>query len=105
MNNTAHALAPLRERRERPCRGAAEQRHELRFVVAEEFEIVREFIEMETGKGADAKRADLHVRCGLLLTHLFNRGRPVLFEVGRQCQEKIFVERPTRSLQGPARVS
>src|SRR5262245_56380554 len=44
--------------------------------------------------------AYLHVHRGLLLTHFFNRGRPVLFEVGRQCQEEIPIERPTRSFQG-----
>src|SRR5262249_25547030 len=30
------------------------------------------------------ERANLHVCHGLLLTHLFNRGRPVLFEVGSE---------------------
>jgi len=40
-----------------------------------------------------------------LLTHLFNRGRPVLFEVGSEREQEILVERSTRSLQGPARVS
>ena len=51
------------------------------------------------------KRADLHVRRRLLLTHLFNRGRPVLFEVGSEREQEILVERSTRSLQGTARVS
>ena len=45
------------------------------------------------------QRTDFHVRCGLRLAHLFNRGRPVLFEVGCQCQEEIPVERSTRGLQ------
>src|SRR6516165_9696966 len=51
------------------------------------------------------KRADLHVRRRLLLTHLFNRGRPVLFEVGSEREQEILVERSMRSLQGTARVS
>src|SRR5262245_4451172 len=46
--------------------------------------------------------AYLHVRRGLLLTHFFNRGRPVLFEVGSEREQKISIERPTRSFQGPA---
>src|SRR5215831_10632149 len=49
------------------------------------------------------QRADLHVRRRLLLTHLFNRGGPVLFEVGSEREQKIFVERSTRSLQGATR--
>src|SRR5262249_22626713 len=36
---------------------------------------------------------------------LFNRGRPVLFEVGSESEQKVLVERPSRSLQGTARVS
>src|SRR5262249_1216872 len=51
------------------------------------------------------KRADLHVRRRLLLTHLLNRGRPVLFEVGSEREQKVLVERSTCSLQGTARVS
>src|SRR5262252_4744302 len=50
------------------------------------------------------ERANLHVCRGLLLTHLFNRGRPVLFEVGSEREQEILVERSTRSLQGTARV-
>src|SRR5262249_56405363 len=53
----------------------------------------------------DQERANLHVCRGLLLTHLFNRGRSVLFEVGSEREQKIFVERSTCSLQGTARVS
>src|SRR5262249_58462653 len=34
--------------------------------------------------------------------HLFNRGRPVLFEVGSERKQEILVERSTRSLQGTA---
>src|SRR5262245_52133555 len=49
--------------------------------------------------------AYLHVRRGLLLTDFFNRGRPVLFEIGSEREQKISIERPTRSFQGPARVS
>src|SRR5262245_12097307 len=37
--------------------------------------------------------AYLHVRRGLLLTHFFNRGRRVLFEVGSEREQKILVER------------
>ena len=33
------------------------------------------------------ERADLHVRRGLLLAHLFNRGRPVLFEVSSEREQ------------------
>src|SRR5262249_36703652 len=51
------------------------------------------------------KRTDFHISRRLLLTHLFNRGRPVLFEVGSEREQEILVERSTRSLQGPARVS
>src|SRR5262245_26297889 len=50
------------------------------------------------------ERATLHVGRRLLLTHLFNRGRPMLFEVGSEREQKIFVERSTCSLQGTARV-
>src|SRR5262249_53233592 len=50
------------------------------------------------------ERADLHVRRRLRLAHLFNRGRPVLFEVGSEREQEIFVERSTCSLQGTARV-
>jgi hypothetical protein len=32
-----------------------------------------------------------------LLAHLFNRGRPVLFEVGSEGEQKVLVERSTRS--------
>jgi hypothetical protein len=49
--------------------------------------------------------ANLHVHRGLLLTHFFNRGRPVLFEVGSEREQKIFVERSTCGLQGAARDS
>src|SRR5262249_783096 len=48
---------------------------------------------------------DFHISRRLLLTHLFNRGRPVLFEVGSEREQEILVERSTCSLQGPARVS
>src|SRR5262249_56747410 len=51
------------------------------------------------------ERANLHVCRGLLLTHLFNRGRPMLLEVGSEREQEILVERSTRSLQGAARVS
>src|SRR5262249_18432376 len=51
------------------------------------------------------KRTDFHISRRLLLTHLFNRGRPVLFEVGSEREQEILVERSTCSLQGPARVS
>src|SRR5262249_24785115 len=50
------------------------------------------------------KRTDFHIGRRLLLTHLCNRGRPVLFEVGSEREQEILVERPSRSLQGPARV-
>src|SRR5262249_61396091 len=53
----------------------------------------------------DQKRTDFHISRRLLLAHLFNRGRPVLFEVGSEGEQKILVERSTRSLQGTARVS
>src|SRR5262249_42340557 len=49
--------------------------------------------------------ANLHVGRRLLLTHLFNRGRPMLLEVGSEREQEILVERSTRSLQGTARVS
>src|SRR6516164_4451594 len=49
--------------------------------------------------------ANLHVGRRLLLTHLFNRGRPMLFEVGSEREQEILVERSTCSLQGTARVS
>src|SRR5262249_21249392 len=49
--------------------------------------------------------ANLHVGRTLRLAPLFNRGRPVLFEVGSEGEQKVLVERPTRSLQGTARVS
>src|SRR5215468_10304695 len=51
------------------------------------------------------ERANLHVGRRLRLAHLFNRGRPVLFEVGSEREQEILVERSTRSLQGTARVS
>jgi uncharacterized membrane protein YdfJ with MMPL/SSD domain len=51
------------------------------------------------------ERANLHVGRGLLLAHLFNRGRPVLLEVGSEREQEILVERSTRSLQGTAGVS
>src|SRR5262249_59150512 len=47
-------------------------------------------------------RADLQVCCGVLLPHLFNRGRPVLFEVGSECEQEVLVERSTCSLQRTA---
>src|SRR6516164_7759172 len=46
------------------------------------------------------ERANLHVGRRLRLAHLFNRGRPVLFEVGSEHEQEILVERSTRSLQG-----
>src|SRR5215467_11035361 len=52
----------------------------------------------------DQKRTDFHISRRLLLTHLFNRGRPVLFEVGSEREQEIPIERSTCSLQGPARV-
>jgi hypothetical protein len=36
--------------------------------------------------------APLHVRRRLLLTHLFNRGRPVLFEVSSEREQEILIE-------------
>ena len=42
--------------------------------------------------------ANLHVRRRLLLAHLFNRGRPVLFEIGSEREQEILVERSARSL-------
>src|SRR5262245_7640192 len=51
------------------------------------------------------ERANLQVGRRLRLAHLFNRGRPVLFEVGSEREQEILVERSTRSLQGTARVS
>src|SRR5262245_49556454 len=46
------------------------------------------------------KRTDFHISRRVLLTHLFNRGRPVLFEVGSEREQEILVERSTRNLQG-----
>src|SRR6516165_212498 len=51
------------------------------------------------------ERANLHVGRRLRLAHLFNRGRPVLFEVGSEREQEVLVERSTCSLQGTARVS
>jgi hypothetical protein len=45
------------------------------------------------------ERANLHVGRRLRLAHLFNRGRPVLFEVGSEREQKILVERSTGSLE------
>src|SRR5262249_4764962 len=47
--------------------------------------------------------AYLHVGRGLILPHLRNRVRPLLFEVGSEREQEILVERSTRSLQGPAK--
>src|SRR6516225_2929884 len=47
------------------------------------------------------ERANLHVGRRLRLAHLFNRCRPVLFEVGSEREQEILVERSTCSLQGP----
>src|SRR5262249_12205236 len=44
-------------------------------------------------------RADLQVYRWVLLPHLFNRGRSVLFEVGSEREQEILVERSTCSLQ------
>src|SRR5215472_14921721 len=50
-------------------------------------------------------RTDFRISRRILLAHLFNRGRPVLFEVGGEREQEVLVERSTCSLQGPARVS
>src|SRR5262245_45729559 len=50
------------------------------------------------------KRTDFHINRRLRLAHLFNRGRPVLLEVGSEREQEILVERSTRSLQRTARV-
>src|SRR5262249_46172573 len=49
--------------------------------------------------------ANLHVCRRVLLTHFFNPGRAVLFEVRSEREQEVLVERSTPSLQGPARVS
>src|SRR5262245_52040635 len=49
--------------------------------------------------------AYLHVGSGLLLTHLRNGFRTVTLKVGSEREQEILVKRPTRSLQGTARVS
>ena len=82
--------------------GLEAQREALaRFVVAEEFEIVREFIEIETGKGADAldRRPQLAAalaearrrRCPIAVAKLDRLSRDVHFISGLMAERVPFV--------------
>src|SRR5262245_28885829 len=82
--------------------GLEAQREALaRFVVAEEFEIVREFIEIETGKGADAldRRPQLAAalaearrrRCTIAVAKLDRLSRDVHFISGLMAERVPFV--------------
>ena len=82
--------------------GLEAQREALaRFVVAEEFEIVREFIEIETGKGADAldRRPQLDAalaearrrRCPIAVAKLDRLSRDVHFISGLMAERVPFV--------------
>ena len=82
--------------------GLEAQREALaRFVVAEEFEIVREFIEIETGKGADAldRRPQLAAalaearrrRCPIAVAKLDHLSRDVHFISGLMAERVPFV--------------
>jgi len=82
--------------------GLEAQREALaRFVVAEDFEIVREFIEIETGKGADAleRRPQLAAalaearrrRCPIAVAKLDRLSRDVHFMSGLMAEQVAFV--------------